>query len=83
MTETAQNIQGLPTGATIFDKPPHKIVIERVTYQGRQVVNARTWYFDVDGAVWRPTKRGLQLPLDLAGQVARAMLLAAGNGKGA
>lgn len=82
MTATTENLTGLPEGAAIFDKPPDKIVVEGVTFQGRAAVNARTWYFDEDGPEWRPTKRGLCLTPELAEAVARAMLDKAGAAPG-
>jgi hypothetical protein len=46
-----------------------KIVISKSVYRGRERVDIRVHYFDVDSGEWRPTKKGVSFQPELLEEV--------------
>lgn len=64
--------------ATFPRHPGEELRVWAEPYKGQEYVHARTFYDPGDGAGFRPTKKGVTLPPEIAAQVALAMLRAAG-----
>lgn len=56
-----------------FDKGSEKILVKRVTKGSRSYIDVRTFWLD-DNDEWRPSKKGIAVPIELAKGVAEAML---------
>ena len=66
----------------VFQKSAtERVEVVATQYRGRAFVNARVHFLGDDGE-WHPTKKGLTLSLELAADVARAMLQVAGEEEG-
>ncbi len=56
-----------------FDKGSEKIFVKRVSKGSRTYIDIRTFWLD-DSDEWRPSKKGIAVPIELAKDVAEAML---------
>jgi len=57
-----------------FEKGSEKIFVKRVTKGSRTYIDIRTFWLDEESDEWRPSKKGIAVPIDLAKGVAEAML---------
>ena len=56
-----------------LDKGSEKIIVKKVTKGNRTYVDVRTFWLD-DDEEWRPSKKGIAIPVELAKEVAEAVL---------
>lgn len=56
-----------------FDKGTEKIFVKKVAKGSRTYIDIRTFWLD-DSDEWRPSKKGIAVPIELAKEVAEAML---------
>lgn len=56
-----------------LDKGSEKIFVKRVTKGNRTYIDIRTFWLDDDDE-WKPSKKGIAVPIELAKDVAEAML---------
>lgn len=54
------------------DKGTEKIFVKRVTKSGRSYIDVRTFWLGDDDE-WKPSKKGIAIPLELANDVAEAI----------
>lgn len=54
------------------DKGPEKIFVKRVRKGERTYIDIRTFWSD-DSGEWRPSKKGIAIPIELAPQIAEAV----------
>ena len=52
--------------------PDQKIVIRRTFFRGREYLDIRNFFLNESGE-WLPTKRGIAIPWELRGELARAL----------
>lgn len=55
-----------------LDKGAEKIFVKRVTKGNREFIDIRTFWLD-DSDDWRPSRKGIAIPLELAKDVADAV----------
>lgn len=55
-----------------IDKGTERIFVKRVTKGERAYIDVRTFWLD-DSDEWRPSKKGIAIPVDLAEDVAAAI----------
>lgn len=46
-----------------------KIVISKSVFQGKEMIDIRIYFYDVDTGEWKPTKKGVSFSPDLAKDV--------------
>lgn len=56
-----------------LDKGTEKIFVKRVAKGSRSYIDIRTFWLD-DSDEWRPSKKGIAVPIELAKEVAEAIL---------
>lgn len=57
-----------------FDKGSEKILVKRVTKGNRAYIDIRTFWLDENDDEWKPSKKGIAVPMELAKGVAEAIL---------
>lgn len=55
-----------------LDKGSERIFVKKVAKGARQYIDVRTFWLD-DSDEWRPSKKGIAIPVDLAKEVAEAI----------
>ena len=55
-----------------IEKGAERIFVKRVTKGASSYIDIRTFWLD-DSDEWRPSKKGIAIPIELAGDVADAM----------
>jgi len=55
-----------------IDKGEEKIFVKKVTKGNRSYIDVRTFWLDEDDE-WKPSKKGIAIPLELAGEVVEAI----------
>lgn len=55
-----------------LDKGEEKIFVKRVSKGSKSYIDVRTFWLDDDDE-WKPSKKGIAIPIDLASEVAEAI----------
>lgn len=53
--------------------PTQQIQIRLNEFKGRRYLDLRTFYLDEDGETWKPTRKGVSIPVELFGQLKAAL----------
>jgi len=62
---------GLPDGAVVLqERGSEALVLSRRAYRGREFCDVRRFWMPEDAHEWRPTRRGVTIPLDLVADLA-------------
>jgi len=65
---------GLPEGSVILqERGNDALVLSRRAYRGREFCDLRRFWLPDDAEEWRPTRRGVTVPVDLVPDLAESL----------
>ncbi len=53
--------------------PGQQIQVRLATFRGREYLDLRNFYLDEESAEWRPTKKGIAIPVELYAELMSAL----------
>ena len=58
---------------TIERGPTQQIQVRLTTFRGREYLDLRNFYLDEESAEWKPTKKGIAVPVELYDELMAAL----------